>query len=323
LLFFRITPEGETPMLTDAAGSEPVALVDTPLPVSNWVDWTSDSAALVFSVDPSLVPASQPSGLVMLPIDGSVKRIPVEAEVHQHAFPAPRPVGGDTVELLYRSSSDPEAAQLRVGELTSDGAVVRDGTVLSVNDIDGVRTGDYGNEYDFESSTWSPTGDRFAYHTLHDVAGAQDGNGMRVHVARYSADADPAGQADTLVEYDPMSDDEVSPVWSPDGSRVAFQAYDGREVRLVIMPVPVEGPVDASAAVVSEAFMTAELGARLRAGDGLRLSYAWAPDGASIVLVDGVVGRQGPAHLMNATTGQLVPLGWDIASWPSRQPSAG
>ena len=28
LLFFRVTPEGETPMLTDADGSEPVPLVD-------------------------------------------------------------------------------------------------------------------------------------------------------------------------------------------------------------------------------------------------------------------------------------------------------
>ncbi len=161
LLFFRITPEGETPMLTDADGSEPVALVDAPLVGANWVDWTSDSSALVFSVDPSVAPASQPSGLVVLPTDGSGELIPVDAEVHQYAFPAPRPVSGDTVELLYRSSSDPEAAQLRGAELTPDGAVVRDGPVLSVDDIDGVRTAGYGNQFDFERSTWSPTGDRF------------------------------------------------------------------------------------------------------------------------------------------------------------------
>ena len=81
----------------------------------------------------------------ILPIDGSGELIPVEAEVHQHAFPAPRPVSGDTIELLYRSSSDPEAAQLRVAELTPDGALVRDGPVLGVDDIDGVRTAGYGN----------------------------------------------------------------------------------------------------------------------------------------------------------------------------------
>ena len=89
------------------------------------------------------------------------------------------------------------------------------------------------------------------------------------------------------------------------------------------MPVPVEGPVDASAAVVSEAFMTGDLGFLLQEGSGgPGLSYAWAPDGSSLVLVEGAVRPQGPAHLMDATTGQLVPLGWSSPSWPSWQPRA-
>jgi hypothetical protein len=90
------------------------------------------------------------------------------------------------------------------------------------------------------------------------------------------------------------------------------------------MPVPVEGPVDASGAVVSETFVTGDLGYLLQtAQTGPGLVYSWAPDGSSLVLVEGAVRPQGPAYLMDATTGQLTPLDWSSEGWPSWQPHAG
>jgi Tol biopolymer transport system component len=196
--------------------------------------------------------------------------------------------------------------------------------VLGVDDMAGVRTASNGGENDFIHPAWSPRGDRFAYDTLNVVPGAPDSNGLRVHVADFEPDAPtgPAGRDDTIVEFDPKSDDEGWPIWSPDGSRVAFQAYDEEEARLVIMSVPAEGPVDTSPAVVSEAFMSGDLGARIEAGEGPGLLYAWAPDGSALVLVNAGQSDH-PAYLMDASSGELQPLGWASAEWPSSQPNAG
>lgn len=308
LLFFRVTPEGETPMLTDADGSEPIPLVDAPLGGVGWVDWTSDSSGLVLSVDPRMVDAFQPSGLVMLPADGSGELRSISQNVAR--APAtraiPRPGSSASIDLIYRLAADPS----ELWYLGPDGA----GQVLRVEDIAGVRTAGYGGEFDFMHPAWSPRGDRFAYDTLNDVVGAPDGNGLRVHVAHFEPDhpTGPAGQDDVIVEFDPMSDDEGWPVWSPDGSRVAFQAFDDHEARLVIMQVPADGLVDATSAVATRAVSAIDPGS---------LSYTWSPDGETVLLVDGdAVGD--PAYLVDASTGALTPFVSGVSPWPSWQPRA-
>jgi Tol biopolymer transport system component len=179
----------------------------------------------------------------------------------------------------------------------------------------GTRTTGYGGTYDFLDPVWAPDGDRFAYFTLNDVAGAPDGNGMRVHVARFTdgtAEGPGDGEAadDTIIEFDPEADDEGWPRWSPDGSRIAFRTIDQGLTRLVIMPVEPGGTAASGPAVVTEGFYELDLGG---------FGYAWAPDGTALVLKTTGVGLQPNAYLVDAGTGELTQLGWRTNEWPSWQ----
>jgi len=306
LVFFRVTSRGETPMLTDADGSDPIPLADEPIAGIRWVDWTPDSSGLVLSI-PGAVDAVQPSGLVMLSADGSGDLSSIGQDLTQAPVnPArSRPGSSATIDLLYRLAADP--AELRwIGPSGS-------GPLLRVDDMAGVRTAGHGGEFDFIHPDWSPRGDRFAYATLNDVVGVPTGNGLRVHVAGFEPDEVPAGRGDTIVEFDPLSEDEGWPLWSPDGSRVAFQAYANRQARLVIMPVPTDGPIDPTSAVVSPA---------MTASQPMSLGYTWAADGETVLLVDGE-GEGHPAYFVDASTGALTPFEPGVSLWPTTQPSAG
>ena len=175
-------------MLTDAAGSEPVALVDEPLGEPWSIEWTPRSDAVIVSSNLGMTALPSP-GIEIVPVDGSGARIAVGALGRSVDFLAPRPGSGETVELLYRSLQDPDVGQLRFAELTEDGAYLAGGTVLGVDDMAGVRTTGNGHDGDFLNPTWAPAGDRFAFHTLNDVESAPNGTGFRVHVANFVADA--------------------------------------------------------------------------------------------------------------------------------------
>jgi Tol biopolymer transport system component len=178
----------------------------------------------------------------------------------------------------------------------------------------GDRTDGWEGEFDFLDAAWAPDGDRFAYHTLNDVMSAQDGNGFRVHVARFVHDdaAEPTAEDDTMLEFDPMADDEGWQIWSPDGSRIAFQSYDQGNARLVIMPVPdTAGTESDGTAVTTTPFWSGAPG---------RLGYTWAPDGSAMVLVDFYVRpADATTFLVDAATGELQAMDWKTDGWPSWQ----
>jgi Tol biopolymer transport system component len=310
LAFFSIGEDGEVPMLTDANGSEPRALVSDPFAYGLvWADWSPDSSALLVTTDPAR-PPNGATEMALLATDGSGALEPIGG---RDLIPDPvtmgtvRPGSDLPLEVLFRVATDP--AELWF--LASGADVPTVGQALAVEDMAGVRTANYGGQYDFLDATWAPDGSRFAYHTLNDVEGALDGNGMRVHVATYDSEArDGEGPArnDTIVEFDPLSDDEGWAVWSPDGSRLAFQTYENGWARLVIVPVGADGTADSASAVATEPTLT--LGVP-------RLQYAWAPDGTSLVMATYTGADQYPAYLVDATTGDMEPLGWETDEWPT------
>ena len=148
--------------------------------------------------------------------------------------------------ILYREVGRPSRFMLDDESTHSDDSCPADqspcyhssSALLEVDQIDGGRTIGYEDQYDFLSPAWDPDGSRFAYHTLQNLGtAAPDGNGFRVHVA----ELDGCGSGcleDIRLEFDPASDDEGWPVWSPDGSRLALQTFEGGAARMVIMSAP-------------------------------------------------------------------------------------
>ena len=78
--------------------------------------------------------------------------------------------------------------------------------------------------YEVLNPAWSPDGGRIAFHRLVPTPGNGNGNGFRIHVAEIDRQGGVAGQR--TFEFDPSSDEEMSPQWLPDGKQLVFTRHD-------------------------------------------------------------------------------------------------
>ena len=96
--------------------------------------------------------------------------------------------------------------------------------------------------------------------------------GSQIHIVDVAADG--TVLADRPMRFVEDSDNEVVPVWSPDGSRLSF-ILDRDGIRQVVIASPVPGSA------------VTPIGPAASVGDGggeVGLGHAWSPDGRTVVI---------------------------------------
>jgi Tol biopolymer transport system component len=256
LIVFREVDGGEDLWLTTPAGEEPVRL-GGPY-VADWADIAPDGSAIAVGHVKAGIPVID---LVRFDGSGSTRIADIPA-----MSPTFRPPDGR--QLLFRGQ---EAG--RWGFYLLD---------LATNErvrLDLEQSGLEASGYDLRSPAWSPTGEQLAYDSLEELPGSQLGTpGLRVHVATVGPDGEIIDHR--RLEADPVADDELAPIFTPDGRWIVFQQRFGWSP-----PDPASGvptidrvlvvPADGSAPARS-------VGVESVNGDGLW--FLPAPDGSSVLV---------------------------------------
>jgi len=235
--------------LANADGSNAHKVADAIHNPTSW-EWSPDGSTIAIAGD---------AGLTIVPTDGSSAR-------HLNlAMPAQsvtwRP---GTDQILFRGGDPNGAGSLYL--------VKPDGTGLTHLDIPGAGIG---GQHDFgHGFSWSPDGRRIAYELVENldpgVVGV-DGGGLRLHVA----DVDPTGKvtSEQRLEFDPKADNELQPVWLPQGDRIVFQTRENGSDYLSVAALPSTGAPGPAKRIGPESV----------GGGGI--GFEVAPDGHSLLVL--------------------------------------
>lgn len=154
-------------------------------------------------------------------------------------------------------------------------------------------------DFFFQTPAWSPDGKLFAYMSLTNQAGHNDGS-IQIHIRRADGSEDIAITNDTWAN--------ISPQLSPDGSKIAFLSErDGKQdaFALYVLKIDGTGLQQLSEPVFWE-----------------RATFSWSPDGRRIVIAHNE--WESKLAIIDVETGELSPLlnlqTGETAFYPSWQP---
>lgn len=257
LAVFRAVDGGEDLWLATSAG-EDLRRVGGPYESIDWIDFSPDQTMIAIG---HATPGLPVVDLVALDGSGSRRLADIPA-----MWPTFRPPDGR--QVLFRGQEDG-----RWGFYLAD---VASGERVR---LDLEQSGIEVSEYDLRNPAWSPTGDQLAYDSLEELPRSQLGTpGLRVHVVTIGPDGEIRDQR--RLEADPSADDELAPVFTPDGEWIVFQQRFGWTP-----PDPASGVPTVDRAMIVPADGSAaprEVGVESQNGDGMW--FIPAPDGQSVIV---------------------------------------
>ena len=275
----RSDDDGENLYIADADGSRLRHLAG-PWKEANRLEFSPDGSMLAVEHSTTGIPIIE-----LVATDGSGSR-PV-ADI-PGMYPTFRPPDGR--QLLFRGQEPSDGRWWFYLVDIAGGEPVR-------LDVTGERI--EGGGWDLLGPAWSPTGDRLAFHTLIPLPDSQGRTpGFRVSVAEVAPSGAVTGV--TRLEFDAFSDDEMNPLFTPDGKQLVFMQRFGLLGVTAYTDALWIAPVDGSATA-------RPLGVESPNGDGL--SATIAPDGGSILAHRWT---EGDDWLIDLDTGSATPT--DLAS---------
>lgn len=258
LAFLREAEGGEDLWVIDLDGRG-LQRLGGPYRALDWVEWSPDSRNLSVGYDRRGIPAVE-----IVRADGSGGRR-VAADMPAMS-PSWRPPDGR--QLLFRGQENGRSGFYIVD--AEGGEPVR-------LDLYGDRI--EGPGYDLQWPAWSPTGDRLAYHTLVPLPDSQlQTPGFRITVATIGVDGTVVDR--TPLEFSAVADDELNPVFTPDGTQFLYQQRTGWTP-----PDPASGVPTVDTLWIAPADgkgPARNLGIESRKGDGFSVQVA--PDGKSLIV---------------------------------------
>jgi hypothetical protein len=281
IAFVRSGPAGDEIFVIDPDGSDLERVTQHPLRDFSWIDWSPDGRWLSVVADVDLQLA-----LMLLPADGSGEaRVLVDnLLVDEPSFRPP-----DGLEIGFRGTDGQGLTALYV--VPASGGPARAITKPARSD----------NPFHLRFARYAHDGTRIA-------AQMWDATTHQMHVVVLNADG--AGRVD--IPQTENSWFNGLPVWSPDGTRLAF---------VQLFRDAAGHPVDAGGryAIVSLERPDAvlEVGPTLGPHGG---QLEWAPDGTRLLLrLDALDAPDGHQVLINASDGTWGDAPWKSNSWPSWQ----